>query len=292
VQQGFDDCFVIRRVGRHLQGRGLLIEQLVGIAIESLAYSRMFNILYDQPNVPRPVLERVQNELRARYDEYRCVVSFDGEKALWYDNIQRTFTDDGKGGGHALRQGFPFAVGSWRDNLLGVFVFDYPGRCETTAMVERFFERAQASLATGPAEENSRPISNEEGKIPFGNMLLSILPPAFERVDQQIWALKTHEAAAIITVAILSYKSDKGQYPANLDELVDAGYLSKLPQDPFARGPFSYKVTSDSFLLYSWGQNLTDDGGVQGLDKYGKSRMWAGDGDWVFWPVWQPEPEK
>ncbi len=38
VQEGFDDCFVIRRVGRHLQGRGLLIEQLVGVAIESLAY--------------------------------------------------------------------------------------------------------------------------------------------------------------------------------------------------------------------------------------------------------------
>jgi len=284
VQEAFDDCFVMRRVGRHLQCRGLLIEQLVGVAIEGVAYSRMFHILYDQPNVPGPVLEHARNQLRGLYDEDRSVVSFDGEKALWYDNIQRTFTDDGKGGGHALRQGFPFAAGNWLDNLLGVFVFDYPDRRETMAMVERFFERAQSSLKTLPGEEGPYLVSDEEEGIPFGNMLLSILPPAFDRVDQQAWRLKTHEGAAIITVAIVSYRRDRSEYPASLETLVATGYLSKLPQDPFGTGPLSYRRTNDGFLLYSWGENLTDDGGVQGLGQDGKPRMWADNGDWVFWP--------
>ncbi|MDY0354240.1 MAG: hypothetical protein RBR19_00045 [Sedimentisphaerales bacterium] len=288
VQDAFDDCFVIRRVGRHLQGRGLLIEQLVGVAIESVAYSRMFHILYDQTNVPRPVLEHARNQLRDLHDEDRSVVSFDGEKALWYDNIQRTFTDDGAGGGHALRQGFTFAAGNWLDNLLGVFVFDYPDRRETMAMVEQFFERAQSSLQPPPGEEGPSLVSDEEEGIPFGNMRLSILPPAFEQVDRQTWALKTHEAATIVAVAILSCKSDKGEYPASLDELVEMGYLSKLPQDPYANGPLSYRRTDDGFLLYSWGDNLTDDGGVQGLRQGGQPGLWADNGDWVFWPVAGP----
>lgn len=285
VQEAFDDCFVIRRVGRHYQGRGLLIEQLVGVAIEGVAYLRMFHILYDQTNVPRPVLARVQDELLALYDERRCAVSFDGEKAFWYDNIQRTFTDDGKGGGHALRQGFPFAAGDWRGNLLGVFVFDYPDRCETMAMVEQFFERAQSSLKAPPGEEGPKLASQAKEEIPVGNMLLSILPPAYERLDQQMWMLKTHERAAIVTVAVLSYESDKGAYPASLDDLVATGYLSKLPPDPYANGPLSYRKTNDGFLLYSWGENLTDDGGVQGLRQGGKPGLWADNGDWVFWPV-------
>jgi hypothetical protein len=285
VQEGFDDCFVIRRVGRHLQGRGLLIEQLVGVAIESLAYSRMFHILYDQTNMPRAVLEHARNQLRDLYDEDRSVVSFDGERAFWYDNIQRTFTDDGKGGGHALRQGFPFAAGDWRDNLLGVFLFDYPDRRETMAMVEQFFERAQVSLTAPPGGKSTESVSHGEEKVAFGNMLLSLLPPAFEQVDRQTWALKTHEAAAIVAVAILSYKSDRGEYPAGLETLVATGYLSKLPLDPYANGPLSYRRTNGSFLLYSWGENLTDDGGVQGLGQEGQPRMWADNGDWVFWPV-------
>ncbi|MBN2581718.1 MAG: hypothetical protein JXL80_01525, partial [Planctomycetes bacterium] len=102
------------------------------------------------------------------------------------------------------------------------------------------------------------------------------------------WRLKTYEGAAIVTVAILSYESDKGEYPACLDDLVATAYLSRLPPDPYANGPLSYRKTNDGFLLYSWGENLTDDGGVQGLGQDGQPRMWADTGDWVFWPVAGP----
>lgn len=290
LQDGLDDCFVIRRLGRHLQGRGVLLEQLVGIALENLAYSRVLGILYDEPNVSVQILTCVWDELLVLRDEHRSVISLDGEKAFWYDAIQRTFTDDGKGGGHALRDGFPYAAGDWRDNLLGIFAFNYPDRRETIAMVERFFEGVQKSLTALPSQEDSTSASNGQDEAALGNMLLSLLPSAYGRIGQQVWALKTHEAAAIVTVAILSYRSDKGEYPASLGELLNAGYLSKPPQDPFGQGALAYKVTTDGFLLYSCGENLTDDGGVQGTDKYGKPRMWAHNGDWVFWPV--PQIEK
>jgi len=290
LQDGLDICFVIRRMGRHLQDRGVLLEQLVGIALENLAYSRMLGILYDEPNVPVQILTCVRDELLVLRDEHRSVISLDGEKAFWHDAIQRTFTDDGKGGGHALRHGFPYAAGDWRDNLLGIFAFHYPDRRETIVMVERFFEGVQKSLTVMPGQEDSTSASNGQDEAALGNMLLSLLPSAYSRAGQQVWALKTHEAAAIVSVAILSYKDDKGKYPASLGELLDTGYLSKPPQDPFGQGPLVYEVTTDGFLLYSCGENLTDDGGVQGVDKHGKPRMWSDNGDWVFWPV--PQIEK
>ena len=69
-----------------------------------------------------------------------------------------------------------------------------------------------------------------------------------------------------------------------MDELVEADYLKKLPMDPYSDGPFVYRRTESGYLLYSLGTNLTDEGGKLGL-RGGKRRMWADDGDWVFWPV-------
>lgn len=38
---------------------------------------------------------------------------------------------------------------------------------------------------------------------------------------------------------------DKGQYPASLESLVEAGYLRKLPEDPFTQSPDWVEVFSD-----------------------------------------------
>ncbi len=59
--------------------------------------------------------------------------------------------------------------------------------------------------------------------------------------------------------------------------------------DPYSDGPLIYQKTEGEFLLYSLGTNLTDEGGKLGLSRGGKPRMWADDGDWVFWPVPKPQ---
>jgi len=42
--------------------------------------------------------------------------------------------------------------------------------------------------------------------------------------------------------AIDQYYADKGQYPGTLDELVSAGYLRKVPDDPFTRSNSSWQI--------------------------------------------------
>ena len=81
------------------------------------------------------------------------------------------------------------------------------------------------------------------------------------------------------------YQQETGQYPANLKELVEAGYIKELPMDPYSEKPLAYKRTQDNFMLYSVGSNFKDDGGQVAKGDNGRALSFAAEGDWVFWPV-------
>ena len=53
-----------------------------------------------------------------------------------------------------------------------------------------------------------------------------------------------------------------------------------------------YKKTEEGFILYSVGEDLKDEGGRMGVGEKGQPRMWANNGDWVFWPVPRTEAKK
>jgi hypothetical protein len=283
VAEALDDCLVLRRFGRHLQSKGLMIEQLVGISIEALGYDGIAAILRAS-DVPAVILDRVQKELERDFDLNRRVIDFEGEKALWLDRIQRNFTDDGHGGGHALSAGLLYAAGDWKDNLIGVFRFHYPGRRETLTMVDRYFQQAQGRFNAPPSPKD-RAEPNDPGQASTLNAFLSLDAPAHERAGLQSWRLKTHETATITLLAVQRYFQANGSYPDSLDQLVERGFLKQPPRDPFGQGSLTYRKTDNGFLLYSWGADRKDDGGQLGTGNSGQTRMWADNGDWVFWPV-------
>lgn len=287
VVEAIDDCLILQRVGRHFEGKNSLSEQLIGIAIEASGYEGVFAVL-QRPDLSSMALERIQKGLLVAFDEKRRVINLDGEKALWYDIIQRTFTDNGHGGGHAIGPGLAFAAGTWSGNLARMFLFHYPDRRETIATIDQYFEQAQAALTVPPARVESERPWQAVDRVASGNVVLNIMGPAHEGLTKLEWRVKTHEAATVAAVAIVRYKLDKGQYPARFDELVETGYLPSLPTDPFGQGPLTYKRTDDGFLLYSWGPNLSDEGGWPSTDPNGKPKMWTENNDWVFWPVSKP----
>jgi len=72
-------------------------------------------------------------------------------------------------------------------------------------------------------------------------------------------------------ILIEQYEAREGCYPESLDAIAPA-LGGGLPVDPFTGEPYQYRLSEDVFLLYSVGQNLTDDGG----------RHHYRDGDWVW----------
>ena len=86
--------------------------------------------------------------------------------------------------------------------------------------------------------------------------------------------------AAITAIALHRYETEKKTLPDDLTQLVDAGYLDVVPDDPYSDTSLVYKRTDDSFILYSRGADFDDDRGTP--SNRGKGEQ---GGDHVFWPV-------
>lgn len=284
IESALDDCVSLVKFGRHQQGKGLLIEQLVGIAIEALAYGSI-SIVLEKADVDADALKNIQEKLQDEFSVAGKVVNLDGEKAFMYDYIQRTFTDDGSGGGRMLARGAPLAVGDWKTGLWRFATLSYPDRKEVTGMVDRYYELAGQLLDETPLQLERTDGSEKLDEIAGKSFLMRILAPAHDKIVNLCWRIKIHRTAVLTMLVLQRYEKDKGQYPENLCILVELGYLKEMPNDPYSDGPLVYKKTDESFILYSFGEDLKDDGGKLGLGSDGQPRMWADNGDWVFRPV-------
>ena len=103
--------------------------------------------------------------------------------------------------------------------------------------------------------------------------------------SQRPYRNKANSQALITVIALKRYKQTNGEYPEKLEQLVEAGFIKEVPMDPFSNKTLVYKKIWDDFILYSISLDFKDDGGISGTDKKGKPRLWADDGDAVFWPV-------
>ena len=297
-----DDIKAGFRFGQQLKENGTFIEQLIGIAIRAMAVQELRGIV-SQYRIDSVELAAFQKDFEQMFTNEDFVISLDTERLFMYDEIQRCFTEDRFGGGHLYPTRI-MAIGddknykihdvlsevvlspdAWLASLHVLFA--HPNKQETREMAERFyaFWEEIAEKSPGQLHLEEIDIEKEGAEIVKGNILLEILTPAIHRVCEISYRNKTDVEATLVIIAILRYKEDTGDYPENLVELVTAGYLKKLSIDSFSDKPLVYKKTDDNFLLYSFGENLKDDGGEVVRDDKGKVKKWAAEGDWVFWPV-------
>jgi len=92
-------------------------------------------------------------------------------------------------------------------------------------------------------------------------ILTAILMPVYGRAciarDRAIALLDVDRIALLLK----TYRAQHGRYPESLRDL--AGPTGgALPLDTFSGRPYVYRRQGDGFLIYSWGPNLKDDGGV------------------------------
>ncbi len=282
IEGAIDDSIVFHRFAQHMHGQGLLIEQLVAIAVEALAHTKTFEII-DNFEISAEKLEDMQKQLEEIYNN-EAIIDLEAEKGFLYDFIQCTFTDDGKGSGRPIRQGLTIAAGDLQSVLKG-FVAGYPDRREVTASIEKYVERIGQLAKQTPWQLAEAGWNDAKWNELAGNhLLLHPVSPGFRKSTEIAWRVRASRSALLTVLAIKRYEKDKNAYPASLDELVGAGYLKELPLDPYGDGALGYRRVGDDFLLYSFGVDMKDDGGRLGT-KRGKPFKWSDDGDWVFWPV-------
>jgi len=286
IGQALNDCIVLQKCGCHLQGKGLLIEQMVGIAIEAAAHDRVFMVLQKTEPTAK-LLENLQHELENIYTMRKEIINLNAEKAFWYDYIQHAFTDDGKGNGRMLKEGLPLASGDWKDALIGFVFFSFPDRKEVTERIDRFYNELEKSFIKTPLQLHKEGFKTEKLREAAQDcLMLKIMAPAYPRLTELAWRTKTGRIALLTSIAVLRYEKENGRCPDVLSELVETGYLSELHIDPYSGKPFVYQKTETDFKLYSVGTDLKDDGGKIVRDDKGNCRQWPDEGDFIFWPTY------
>jgi hypothetical protein len=281
IDQALSDCVALTQCGRFLASTGLLIEELVGVAITALGHRSLLHVL--------EVADVNETQLASIYVEFDTILRsdtpfmpMDFEKALINDLVQRSFTDDGQGNGRILASGMMLAASSATLSLKGLLLFDFPDRREITQKINHFYEQIEANSDLSPWQLHERPVESEATDN-FSYM--DLLGPAFERIAQLGWRLKTGNEATLAIIAIKHYYATHDVWPATLEELLEDGLISSIPRDHYSDGPLGYQRTEDGFTIYSQGRDMKDDGGKPAVNDKGEIRKYAAHGDWVYWPI-------
>lgn len=163
----------------------------------------------------------------------------------------------------------------------------HPNKQETRDTLNRLWDYFEEVARKSPGQRRAEQIDVDEDIKQFskGNIFLTILVPALNMVSITAHKNKAEAEATLGLIAILKHKEKVGKFPGSLDELVEAGILETVPIDPFSDKPFFYRTTDDGFTIYSFGENLVDDGGKMFVDDKGRPKVWAHEGDTVFWPI-------
>jgi hypothetical protein len=297
-KDAFDHAKSCYRFGQQVRGDKTLIEQLVGIAIEALAVQTIRDIA-GRYEIDSTILADFQRDFEQIIADENFTISLKAEKLMMYDEIQRCFTSDRIGKGHLYVPRFrkisdmssnyegegiePFIL----DLVSAPFLFGHPNKEETLKSVNKLLDYyKQLSLKTAAQiHADSDAIDDKLNKLSSENIFIGVLSPAVKRIIEIGNRVPTEVGAALTMIAIFRYNGDTGRYPQNLNQLVTDGFLKQLPIDSFSDKPLSYKKTEDNFILYSFGPDFKDDGGVSGKDSKGRARQWRDNGDTVFWPL-------
>jgi len=281
-EKGFNDVETCYKLGRHLAPSKGLLPQLIAVAVCDCAVQTVRRIVvYEDIN---PVLLiRLQRQLETFAKDNERGFDFTETRLIYMDVIQRIFTDDGHGGGHIPRSAFKKRKlpGGEFESVISTFasisesdirVWRKLERHRTTAEVKRYYDLSEKACLVSPWEYN---IDGNYIKITIENIenrnpLIKTFSPAIDRLVEIAARFRAEQDALIATLGILRYKADTQKLPRNLSELFATGYLKTAPDDPFSDGSITYRLTNKGFILYSFGADFDDDGGMPSKWGYGE----------------------
>ena len=297
------DILACYRTGTHFKGPRSLIEQIVGIAVQAIAVKNAFVILHNEQMDDR-LLKPFQDELEILSDKDFCTIDYRVERFMGMDFIQRCYTDNGSGSGHLIpgRVREYMQVIEQNDSKSGLA--GYPGtlamslvaanREQMTREFEKCYADAQRWAKKTPwqlEKEHVHPDIAMRKWLDSGYAKywpFRVLAPALTKASELSHRAKAQIEGLVTVIAAIRYKRAHGDYPENLDRLLEADLLKELPMDPFSDKPLVYKRTADSFTLYSLGPDFDDNGGDFPESTLTAKRCWSRwpeKGDAVFWPV-------
>jgi hypothetical protein len=318
IEQAIEDCFYLYNAAFHCMNDKITISQLLGLSCYAIGNEELMNVI-SKKELSLKKLEEIQNKLTNTYRNNSIKFDLEAEKIVFQDIVQHVFTKGPFGSGHLLPKYLPALIipagivitmreldpeptNKEKLSFLAISLL-HAGRNKTISKYNKVFEQMIEIQNMSPYEQKKSGYSINIDKPEVFNyklhlksftkqskyLLVNIYVPPMDRLSGLIYERRTECEAIIIILALKRYAIEKGTYPDTLEELLDEGYISKIPMDPYSDKPLVYKKAGDNFTLYSVGEDFKDDNGkvlFSGgrIDKWGRADSKTG-GDAVFWPA-------
>ena len=285
TQEAFESVNQAYLFGSHIRGqKNSLIEQLVAMAIESMANKTLRIILSDNYNkLDNALLTKTAKEFERMITNKDFRLNISGEKLFMYDEAQRCFVESKIGRDHLYLPRLDMLSGKeFTTELLSAkavkVLFSHPDKEETLKTVDKYYDALDELVDKTPAtlKIEGDPMRQLTEDLCRGNIFLEILMPAMGKCAEKSHKTRTDAQATLTVIAILRYHKQNSVFPENLRVLVDSGLLTEIPIDPFSDKTLIYRKTDGDFTLYSVGSDFEDDGGVETEERKE---------DRVFWPT-------
>lgn len=265
-----------------------IIGDLVSMALLTLTEDRITYILQNQPDLlTEQQLQKLAHALTAIWDNKNKInLSYNEERLMFYDTVQRVYTDDGNGNGRLTKEGVRYIKGFTDYNSINNNTQDNPNQdllnstwgclldlviADRKSMTTEYDRLMNIMLKYDKTPlwqrtENTFEIELESLFKPFPwNMryeLIRILLPALSRVSVNAEIAALRRDATLTILALEQYHKKHHNYPQTLNQLIP-DYLTTIPIDRFDGNPLRYKLTKDNnnFVLYCIGIDMDDDHG-------------------------------
>ena len=288
-----EKCTAIIKVGCLIQySKGFLLEHLIGAFFCRTGQEQLSYILDDAGLDENDVLF-IENRLDQLQTSIQAVNSLEAENMFTRSLIQSAFSIH-----RSVRKTIPYTNLKKYDDLYFNFMRAFitnrddidlkkvareHANFDEVMHVQKILEERNATLANLRPYQRSKldlkEVIPEKEKMKYYMLAAYSIEGVLERGYDLLKQTRLKHEAVVVVVALKHWQFDKGSLPDALDELVAAGYITQVPEDPFSEGKIKYAKKGKSFLLYSNGHNMKDDGGTREIDEEHREK------DLVFWPI-------
>ncbi|KPK75587.1 MAG: hypothetical protein AMJ79_10845 [Phycisphaerae bacterium SM23_30] len=285
--RAIDECFEVISIGKKIKNcNDPPLAQLNGISILDMGYDQLFRILAYGTFSHNKLFE-VQQRLEKVHADGYPLVKFESERLFFLDSVQLLFTDGGPGGGHMIprqTEGVPAIYYNVDENIFTktYYCFLHAGRNKTIAKANEMYDEFNKLVEYRPYQVKHGEVKKMKELPSKKYQLVYALFPNDSYIIYDYRSKSMYESLLLV-LSLQRWELEQGIYPERLEELREGGYLEELPDDPYGPGVLAYERRGGDFILYSWGEDFDDDGGVENPNSFwGRGEE---GGDYVFWPI-------
>jgi hypothetical protein len=304
------DLTALMNLASQLHDGGILVTELISLGIRALALDAVDRMLAAAPDLLTDAnLQWIAHKL-AGPNVAADLIDLDGERLIFYDWLQRAYTDDGAGDGRLTPVGVRLLAtlqlndGINRDQSLLQTAISATAPLTVASRQQARREYDQA-LDTVEANFNcplrDAPWGSADDQEPGGIRAIYPWPhPTFvsglRNVQQSAERYLGQRDGLLVGISLELHRRASGNYPDHLEALVPMP-LPAVPADRITGEPVRYRLKNGRPLIYSVGADRDDDKGtvpkyrtvnqpwVFGAAEWRADPATALDGDWVLFPV-------